>query len=59
MEIPDLNDVRTFVAIGQEGTLTAAARELNLPTSTVSRALTVLKNTWTFCSYSEVRVGSS
>jgi LysR family transcriptional regulator, transcriptional activator for dmlA len=43
MEIPDLNDVRTFVAIGQEGTLTAAARELNIPTSTVSRALTRLE----------------
>lgn len=43
MEIPDLNDVRTFAAIGQEGTLTAAARELKLPTSTVSRALTRLE----------------
>lgn len=43
MEIPDLNDVRTFVAIGQGGTLTAAAKELNLPTSTVSRALTRLE----------------
>lgn len=43
MEIPDLNDIRIFVAIGQEGTLTAAARELNLPTSTVSRALTRLE----------------
>ena len=43
MEIPDLNDIRTFVAIGQEGTLTAAAKELNLPTSTVSRALTRLE----------------
>ncbi len=43
MEIPDLNDIRTFVAIGQEGTLTAAARQLNLPTSTVSRALTRLE----------------
>jgi len=43
VELPDLNDVRTFVAIGQEGTLTAAARELNLPTSTVSRALTRLE----------------
>ena len=43
MEIPDLNDVRTFVAIGQEGTLTAAAKQLNLPTSTVSRALTRLE----------------
>ncbi len=39
MEIPDLNDVRNFVAIGQEGTLTAAAKELNLPASTLSRAL--------------------
>jgi DNA-binding transcriptional LysR family regulator len=43
VEILDLNDIRTFVAIGQEGTLTAAARELNLPTSTVSRALTRLE----------------
>ena len=43
MDIPDLNDVRTFVAIGREGTLTAAARELSLPTSTVSRALTRLE----------------
>jgi LysR family transcriptional activator of dmlA len=43
LEIPDLNDVRIFVAIGREGTLTAAARELRLPTSTVSRALTRLE----------------
>ncbi len=43
MEIPDLNDIRTFVVVGQEGTLTAAARELKLPTSTVSRALTRLE----------------
>jgi len=43
MEIPDLNDVRIFVAIGQEGTLTAAARALSLPTSTLSRALTRLE----------------
>jgi LysR family transcriptional regulator, transcriptional activator for dmlA len=43
MDIPDLNDVRTFVAIGREGTLTTAARELHLPTSTVSRALTRLE----------------
>jgi len=41
--MPDLNDVRTFVAIGQEDTLTAAARGLRLPTSTVSRALTRLE----------------
>jgi DNA-binding transcriptional LysR family regulator len=43
VEIPDLNDVRIFVAIGREGTLTAAAKELNLPTSTISRALTRLE----------------
>jgi LysR family transcriptional regulator, transcriptional activator for dmlA len=39
----DLNDVRTFVAIAQAGTLTAAAKEMRLPTSTVSRALTRLE----------------
>jgi DNA-binding transcriptional LysR family regulator len=39
----DLNDIRTFVAVAQAGTLTAAARELQLPTSTVSRALTRLE----------------
>jgi DNA-binding transcriptional LysR family regulator len=39
----DLNDVRTFVAIAQAGTLTAAATELHVPTSTVSRALTRLE----------------
>jgi LysR family transcriptional activator of dmlA len=39
----DLNDVRTFVAITQAGTLTAAAKELQVPTSTVSRALTRLE----------------
>ena len=39
----DLNDVRMFVAIAQAGTLTAAARQLQLPTSTVSRALTRLE----------------
>lgn len=43
MEIPDLNDVRIFAVVGQEGTLTAAAKELKLPTSTVSRALTRLE----------------
>jgi DNA-binding transcriptional LysR family regulator len=43
VELPDLNDVRVFVMIGQEGTLTAAAKALNLPTSTVSRALTRLE----------------
>ena len=45
----DLNDVRTFVAVAHAGTLTAAAKELQLPTSTVSRALTRL----------EQRLGSS
>src|SRR5450432_1953538 len=39
----DLNDIRTFVAIAQAGTLTAAAKEMQLPTSTVSRALTRLE----------------
>lgn len=31
----DLNDIRTFVAVTQAGTLSAAARDLELPTSTV------------------------
>ncbi len=39
----DLNDVRTFVSIAQAGTLTAAAKDMRLPTSTVSRALTRLE----------------
>ena len=39
----DLNDVRTFVAVAQAGTLTAAAKELRVPASTVSRALTRLE----------------
>jgi LysR family transcriptional regulator, transcriptional activator for dmlA len=43
MKTMDLNDVRTFVAVAQAGTLTAAAKELQLPTSTVSRALTRLE----------------
>jgi LysR family transcriptional activator of dmlA len=43
LEIHNLNDVRTFVLIAQAGTLTAAARDLNLPTSTVSRSLTRLE----------------
>lgn len=42
-ELSDLNDVRIFTVIGQEATLTAAAKRLNLPTSTVSRALTHLE----------------
>jgi DNA-binding transcriptional LysR family regulator len=43
MDDLDLNDVRTFVAVAQAGTLTAAAKEMRLPTSTVSRALTRLE----------------
>jgi len=43
MEITNLNDVRTFVAVAQAGTLTATAKEQNLPTSTVSRSLTRLE----------------
>jgi len=39
----DLNDVRRFVAIAQAGTLTAAAEQLQLPASTLSRALTRLE----------------
>ena len=41
--MPDLNDIRIFAVVGQEGTLTAAAGRLKLPTSTVSRALTRLE----------------
>src|ERR1700674_1674531 len=39
----DLNDVRTFVSVAQAGTLTAAAKEMACPASTVSRALTRLE----------------
>ncbi len=39
----DLNDIRTFVAVTQAGTLSGAARDLGLPTSTVSRAITRLE----------------
>src|ERR1700733_12447694 len=39
----DLNDVRTFVSVAQAGTLTAAAKELHCPASTLSRALTRLE----------------
>jgi LysR family transcriptional activator of dmlA len=39
----DLNDVRTFVSVAQAGTLTAAAKEMACPVSTVSRALTRLE----------------
>ena len=43
MDLPDLNDVRTFVLVAQAGTLTGAAKELELPASTVSRSLTRLE----------------
>ena len=39
----DLNDVRVFVAVSEAGTLTAAAKELRCPASTLSRALTRLE----------------
>jgi DNA-binding transcriptional LysR family regulator len=39
----DLNDVRTFASVAEAGTMTSAARELHLPTSTVSRSLTRLE----------------
>lgn len=43
MDAVDLNDIRIFTVVGQEGTLSAAALKLKLPTSTVSRALTRLE----------------
>lgn len=43
MDVADLNDIRIFTVVGQEGTLSSAAMRLKLPTSTVSRALTRLE----------------
>jgi LysR family transcriptional activator of dmlA len=43
LNTPDFDDVGTFVAAAQAGTLTAAAKELGVPTSTVSRSLTRLE----------------
>ena len=43
MQISDLNDIRIFTVAAQQGTLTAAARKLSVPPSTVSRALTRLE----------------
>lgn len=43
MDDLDLNDVRMFVTVGQACTFTAAAKELHLPASTVSRAVTRLE----------------
>jgi LysR family transcriptional regulator, transcriptional activator for dmlA len=39
----DLNDVRTFVTAAQAGTLSAAAKTLHQPPSTISRSLTRLE----------------
>jgi DNA-binding transcriptional LysR family regulator len=39
----DLNDVRTFVTAAHTGTLSAAAKTLNQPASTISRSLTRLE----------------
>jgi LysR family transcriptional activator of dmlA len=39
----NLNDIRTFVAAAEAGTLSAAARELRVPTSTVGRSITRLE----------------
>ncbi len=39
----DLNDVRTFVIVAQAGTLSAAAKTLHRPVSTISRSLTRLE----------------
>jgi DNA-binding transcriptional LysR family regulator len=39
----DLNDVRTFAAAAEAGTLSAAAKELGVPASTVSRSLSRLE----------------
>jgi DNA-binding transcriptional LysR family regulator len=46
----DLNDVRTFVAVAQAGTLTAAAKKMHCPASTLSRALTRLESEFCWCS---------
>jgi len=43
MDAVDLNDIRIFAVVGQEGTLSSAAVKLKVPTSTVSRALTRLE----------------
>ena len=40
---PDLNDVTAFVAAAKAGTLSGAARDMGIQTSTVSRALTSLE----------------
>jgi hypothetical protein len=39
----DLSDVQIFASAARAGSLSAAAKELGLPTSTVSRSLTRLE----------------
>jgi len=43
MDDLDLNDVRKFVTVAQASSMTAAAKVLRVPTSTVARALTRLE----------------
>jgi DNA-binding transcriptional LysR family regulator len=43
MSLLDLNDIRTFAAAAEAGTLSAAGKELHVPASTVSRSLTRLE----------------
>lgn len=43
MNFPDLNDVRVFAIAAEAGTFSAAAKELRVPASTVSRSLTRLE----------------
>jgi LysR family transcriptional activator of dmlA len=43
MQSLDLNDIRTFAATAEAGTLSAAARDLRVPPSTISRSLTRLE----------------
>lgn len=43
MGVLDLNDIRTFAAAAEAGTLSAAAKELGVPPSTVSRSLSRLE----------------
>ena len=45
MAVRDLNDIRTFAAAAAAGTLTGAAKDLGVPPSTISRALTRLEKT--------------
>lgn len=45
----DLNDVRMFAAASQAGTLTAAAKVLGVPPSTVSRSLTRIEKHLGLC----------